>query len=100
MEKDLNELMINKDNYDEASQEFIQSLNFSEKEISELNTMKQTQGWKLIETKIRQDLHNRIFKLVDGDVEVTTLLALLYATNTKELSKKLEQEIASLLNGV
>lgn len=97
--KDLNKLILDKDNYDEDSQQFIDSLNFSEKEIDELNSMKQTTGWKLIETKIRQDLHSRILKLVDGDAEVTTLLALLYATDTKQLSKKLEQEISNLLNG-
>jgi len=53
MKKDLSTLESEMHTYDKESQNFIKSLTFVDKEISSLNSMKATDGWKILENKIR-----------------------------------------------
>ena len=59
--------------------------------------MKQTEGWQLLEKKIREELQARIHKLVKDDVNIQTLLALLQVTDTKTRITTLEGEIEKML---
>lgn len=93
----IEDLEATTEEYNDQSKEIIKSLSFAKKELSEIDSMKRTEGWQILEKRIREDLHKRILKMVENDAEVVTLLALLHATNTKNLSQKLDEEITSLL---
>lgn len=97
MKKDLSTLESEMHTYDKESQNFIKSLTFVDKEISSLNSMKATDGWKILEGKIREELQQRIKELVQPDLKITTLLALLTVADTKSMSKTLDDEIERLI---
>ena len=84
--------------FDKESQEIISSFEFVRAEIESLNAMKRTPGWRILEKKIREELHSRIREAVKGDAKVQVLLALLEVTATKQRSKRLDDEIESLID--
>lgn len=96
-QKDLNKIIAEKQEYDKESQDFLESLVFEDKEISQINEMKSTSGWKLLDKKIREDLHYRITELVKDDLKIQTLLALLKVADTKSRAKILDNEIDRIL---
>lgn len=93
----LDKLIGKKNEYNEESQSIIDSLASVRAEIGALETMKQTEGWKLLEKKIRDELQNRIHLLVKNDTNIQTLLALLQVTDTKTRITTLENEIEKML---
>ena len=97
MKKNIDTLIAEQDSYDKDSQALIASLSFAKQEIGDINSMKQTAGWKLINNKIREELQIRIKNLIKDDLNVQTLLALLYVCDVKSLSKQLDEEINKLI---
>ena len=95
--KGLDYLEAHQDEYDEASKDIMRSLRVSEKEIGEINAMKGTAGWRILNKKIREELTARISELVKDDLKVQTLLALLNVADTKALGKLLNDAIAEIL---
>ena len=95
--KDLSDLQLDKMNYDNDSRTLIDNLTFEKEEIGLINNMRQTEGWKILEKKIREELQERILSMVKDDLKIQTLLALLEATATKKRTKILENEILKLL---
>ena len=93
----IQDLVKNQDGYNDESKEFIKSLSFAKQEIDTINIMKNTEGWKLIEKKIREELHQRINELVKDDLKIQTLLALLVVADTKSMSRTLQEEIDKIL---
>ncbi len=85
------------DSYDEDSRAFLLSIAATKKEISILNQMKATEGWKLMEKKIREELQLRILEKVKDDLKIQTLLALLSVADTNSMSKTLQAEIDKTL---
>jgi len=98
-ERGLAKLIVEKDTYNAESQAFIESLRFVDKEINILREMKSTAGWKLIDSKIREEVHERIRELVKDDVKIQTLLAILLVAETKKLKKALDDEIDKVIPG-
>ncbi len=90
-------LVAQKHEFDEGSQALISSLVFQKNELDSLDSMKRTPGWRLLEKKIREELHARIRETVKDDLKINTLLALLEVTGTRARKKRLDQEIESLL---
>lgn len=95
--KDLETLSQDYEQYDDDSQRVVDSLRFIDKEISEIDSMKRTKGWKIIEKKTREELMARIIKLTENDPEVKILIALLNVADTKTQRKLLEEETKKLL---
>jgi len=95
--KNVETLSQDYDQYDDDSQRVVDSLRFIDNEISEIDSMKRTQGWKIIEKKTREELMARITKLTENDPEVKILLALLNVADTKTQRKLLEEETKKLL---
>jgi hypothetical protein len=95
--KNLETLDAQRNEYDPESQAFIDSLKFAQSEIGSINAMRATEGWKLIEKKIREELEQRIMFLVKDDLKITTLLALLTVADTKTLAKALQEEINKII---
>ena len=95
--KDLNRIIVEKDNYDEESQTFLKSLQLADKEINQINEMKQTSGWQILDKKIREELHQRINDMVKDDLKIQTLLALLKVADTTSMSRLLDAEIERIL---
>jgi len=97
MKNVLQQLEQDRESYDNDSKAFIDSLRFVDKELGSLNEMKRTEGWKILDKKIREELQNRINTLVKDDLNIQTLLALLHVTDTRTLEKNLEEEISKLI---
>jgi hypothetical protein len=97
MIKALQKLLAKKNQFDAASQKGIEDIAREAGAIEALDGMKKTDGWKLLNTKIREELLNHIRSLVADDTKVKTLLSILSTVETKEASKLLEETIASIL---
>ena len=97
MSKKLEEIMANMKRYDEESQDFLKSISASESQINKLSAMRATEGWKILEQKIREELQERINDLVKYDLKIQTLLALLKVADTRSLTKILDEEIDNLI---
>lgn len=97
MKKTLDQLAEKANEYDKESQDFIASLRFVDKEINEINAMRRTDGWKILDKKIREELHGRIREMVKDDPKITTLIALLTVTDTSSMRTTLDEEIERLL---
>ena len=95
--KGLEKLIDEKDSFNPESRAFIDSLVSSEKQIGEINNMKRTAGWKILEGKIKEELHERINDMVKDDLKIQTLLALLKVADTKSLTKILDEEIDNII---
>lgn len=95
--KGLDHLQAHQDEYDKESQELIKSLAFAKNELSEIDSMKRTEGWKILDKKIREELQSRIIKLIENDLQVQTLLALLKVADVKTQSQIIENEIKNIL---
>jgi hypothetical protein len=93
----LEKLIHEKESFDPESRAFIDSLVLSDRNISEIENMKRTPGWKILEEKIREELHERINALVKDDLQILTLLSLLKVADTKSLSKILDDEIENII---
>lgn len=93
----LEKLIDEKDSFNPESRAFIDSLVMSEKHIGEINNMKRTAGWKILESKIHEELQERINELVKDDSKIQTLLALLKVADTKSLTKILDEEIDNII---
>lgn len=97
IKENLESIFADKESYDIDSQVYIESLVFQDKEIGMLNNMKKTEGWKLLEVKIREELQTRIREMVKDDPQIKTLLTLLNVADVKTLSQSLEEEIKKIL---
>lgn len=97
MKKNLNDLLKEKDDFDPASQQIIKDLSFERSEIDSLRSMVATEGWKLLDKKMREELSSRILNLIKDDLVIQTLLTLLNVTATKKRTKNLEQIIDQML---
>jgi len=97
MTNKLEKLIESKEDFDKESRDFIDSLVLADSQIAEIDNMKRTPGWKIIDTKIREELHERIADLVKDDLKVQTLLALLKVADTKSLTRILDGEIENII---
>jgi len=97
MKKGLEQLKAEKGMYDKDSQNLIDSFSFTAQEIDKIDSMRRTEGWKVMDKKIREELHIRIKELVKDDKIIQTLLALLVTADTKSMSRNLDEEISKLM---
>ena len=97
MSNKLEKLVETSMDYDKESQDFIKSLKLIDQEISDIDSMKRTSGWKILDKKIRDELQNRIKEMVKDDPKIMTLIALLSVASTKSMSKELDEEVERLL---
>lgn len=97
MKKTLDNLMAERDTFDKESQVILDSIVFVKKELGAIESMKRSEGWKIMDKKIREELKNRIADMVKDDLKIQTLLALLKVADTKSMRKTLEAEIEGIL---
>ena len=97
MRKNLQKLIAEKESYDPESVVFLESLASSEKQIGAINSMKHSEGWRILESKIHEELQQRINELVKDDLKIQTLLALLKVADTKSMAKLLDEEIENII---
>lgn len=95
--KSLDKVIQQSHEYDADSQSFLASLVATRNEIDSINSMKRSEGWKILDKKIREELQQRIGDLIKDDLKIQTLIALLTVTDTKKQSRILEQEIDKIL---
>ena len=95
--KELENIILNKDQYNPESQQKINDWIFAKQELDKLETMKRTEGWKVLEDKIRATLQTRILHLVKDDAEIQSLLGLLIVADTRTQKQILENEIKNTI---
>ncbi len=66
-------------------------------QIENFESMKATDGWKVLNKSLRDDLKARLLEGVKEDARAQTLLDILATVETKERSVLLEEEINSIL---
>lgn len=91
------DLFKNRFQYGEQDQKVIESLNLESLALSSLEGMKQTDGWKLLSDKLREELVQAINEKIKGDVKIDLILQILSTVETKHASKLLEEEIDKLI---
>jgi hypothetical protein len=96
--KDLDVLLSQRDQYDDESKKVLDNLSFANAELESLKSMKSTEGWKLLEKKIREQLSERITILIKDDQQIQTLIALLSVADTSSIAKILDQAVQSFIN--
>jgi hypothetical protein len=93
----LEEIAEEINDYDDESKAMILSLQFVKKEIGQINEMKRTSGWSVFESKIREELRDRMNQLIKDDPKVSILLSLLTIADTTSQAKALDDEINKIL---
>ena len=93
----IQEFLRRKDEYDDASKDVIESWVYRAKDLESLDEMKKTEGWKMLEIKLRKDLHEHITDKLKDDERVSTLISLIRISDTKSSRARLEEEIDSFL---
>jgi hypothetical protein len=83
--------------YDEESQSIIRSLRFQDQELVSLKSLKNNEGWKIVESRVRDELQSRIIEIVEEDPKVVVLLSLLRMADTRTMQKTLEDELQKVL---
>ena len=97
MKKNLDTLLSEKDGFDKESQAILNNLNFRRAEISKLSTLKNNEGWQIMDKKIRDEVKIRITEMVKDDPKIQTLLALLASVDIKNMNEILQSEIDGIL---
>ena len=77
--------------------DFLNDISKAQTNIQEISSMKATEGWRILDTKIREELHDRINELVKDDPKIMTLISLLKVADTKSMSQLLDKEIEESL---
>ncbi len=96
MAKDLEKIRVEQ-NLSPELRDFVESIYSAKGNISAIESMKRTEGWKILDTKIREELQIRINELVKDDLKIQTLIALLKIADTKSMSKILDKTIEESL---
>jgi hypothetical protein len=97
MKKGIEGLASEINQYDPQSRAVIGNLLFRKNEIIKIKEAKQSEGWKIMESKIREVLQQRITELTENDATIKSLLQLLIAGDTHSMSSQLESEIKGFL---
>lgn len=97
LKKGFEDLLENREQYDQESQNMLSSLSVASEQLAELKSMKRTQGWKILDESIRKELHARIMEKIADDPKIMVLMDLLALADTKTQAKILENEIENLL---
>lgn len=94
----LQQLLGMKNEYDEPSRNIIDNLVKSSKDLETIEEMKKTEGWQIIETSLKVNLHNRIYEKTKDDPQIISILSLLSLTDTKNIMQRLDLEIDQFIN--
>jgi len=97
MSKKLNELALRKKEYSLDDQRVIESLQLEAKTLETISQMKDTAGWKILGSKLREELQKEIGVAVKGNVKINVLLDILSTVETQSASKLLEEEIEKII---
>ena len=87
----------NKENNSEELNDFLNNAVKAKGEIEAIQSMKASDGWKIIDKKVREELSERINELVKDDPKIMTLIALLKVADTKSMSQLLDKAIDEAL---
>lgn len=89
--------MSAKDEYQKDDQNILESFARSFENLRTIEEMKRTEGWQLMESKVREEIRNRITEKVKDDQYVQSLLNLLLLSDSKKQFAELENEVNRLL---
>ena len=86
-----------KHEFNAESQDLFEGIKQSAKNLEAIGEMKKMEGWKILEERIRLDIHNRIREKVKDDIQINSLLNILVLSSVKKPMQQLEEEIDQLL---
>lgn len=94
----INSLLARKIEFTEDSRPFIDAFLFAAKDLEKLDEMRKTDGWVVLEKKIREEAHARIMERIKDDLTLKCLMNLLHISDSKPQWVQLEEEVDKLLN--
>lgn len=97
MWKKLQELIARKWELAEPEKFALESMVTEAKTLEAFQGMKDTEGWKVLDTKIREELQNAILEKIKDDPKIITLLNILTTVETRKAGEVLEESIRSIL---
>jgi hypothetical protein len=97
MIKKLQSLLARMDTLPEEDKEFIHMLQKESVAIENFNSMKATEGWRFLSSKIREEIASLINDAVKTNDRVQVLLGILATVETKEASQLLAEEIDKII---
>lgn len=89
----LKEMWLNRANYSEQDQQVFSSLLNEASMLEAFESMKATDGWKVLQTKMREELQKLILETTKSNPKIQTLLDILSTVETKQASTLLAEEI-------
>ena len=93
----LSDLWAKKDELTPDAQQAVQTLLLASENLEKVETMKATDGWKLFEAKVKEELANHINLLIKDDPKIQTLIAVLNTVETKQTRATLEEQIKTMI---
>ena len=97
MFKKLTDLFSRRHDYSSEDQTFIEGLQLEASALQSISEMKATGGWKILSTKLREELHSRIHEKVKGDEKINVILGILSTVETVNATKLLADEIDKII---
>lgn len=91
------ELFQRRYEYAPPDQQVIESLHKESLTLQSFESMKSTDGWKILDNKLREELRKAIFDKVKDDIKIKVLLDLLSTVETKDAMKLLADEIERVI---
>ena len=81
----------------DQDKQVIESLHLEYKALADVEEMKNTSGWKILGTKLRQEVANEIAKQIKGNTKIELILGILSTVETKKATQLLEEEIDKII---
>jgi uncharacterized protein YajQ (UPF0234 family) len=97
MFKKFQDLWNKREDLPEESKAQIESLHLESIAIENLEEMKKTLGWKMLQQKIEESLMDRIKEKIKDDEKIRVLLEILSTVETKNATKNLEEIIKQVI---
>lgn len=97
MFKKLQELFNKRFDYSEQDRLMIESLHLEKNVLESISEMKATGGWKILESKLRDEVKKTILEKVKDDIKINLILQILSTVETKSASLLLEEEVKKVI---
>lgn len=89
----LSKLWEQRDQFDDDSKIIIDNMRFEERLIGEIREMKKGEGWKVLETEIKRQLHMAISRRIKDDKTIQSLMEILHVTDEEKRQEQLDKLI-------
>lgn len=93
----ITKLLSSKKEYPVDEQKILEGFARAAGNLQKIDEMKNTEGWQLLEGKVREEIRARITEKIKDDQYIQSLLNLLLLSDSKSQWRELDEEISRLL---